>query len=258
MKRIARRLVATLLIALFAFPLQAADGITIATAANFKPAMEALVKSFQTAHADARVDAVFASSGKLSTQIREGAPFDLFFSADLEFAQGLADAGLAATPVKPYARGRIVLWSGTVDARPLKLAELTRADFAKIAIANPRTAPYGTRAEEALRAAKLWDTVQPRLVFGESIAQAAQFVQSGNAQIGIVALSQALDPDLAKLGGYALIPDDLHQPLDQAFIVTRRAADNALAAAFAKFIDTPEAQRIITAHGYTVPGSVAE
>lgn len=254
MNRLLKSLAASMFIAL-CVPLHAADAITIATAANVKPAMEELIARFKSQHADADVEAVYASSGKLSAQIREGAPFDLFFSADMAYVQQLADAGLAATPVKSYARGRIVLWSATLDARKLTLADLVRAEFSKIAIANPRTAPYGARAEEALRASGVWEQIESRLVYGENIAQTAQFVQSGNALIGIIALSQALDSELAKRGGYALIPDTLHQPLDQGFIVAKRAAKNALALKFAAFIVTPEARGIIERHGYTIPAA---
>ena len=234
-------------------PLRADDRLAIATAANFKPAMEELVALFRTQHADARVDPIYGSSGKLSAQIREGAPFDLFFSADMEFPQALEKSGHAASVPRVYARGRLVLWSASVDASRVKLADLADARYAKIAIANPRTAPYGARAEEALRAGGLWEAVEDRLVFGENIAQTAQFVQTGNAQIGFIALSQALDPELAKRGPYALVDDALHQPLDQGYVITRVGADKTLAKAFAALVDTAPARAIIERHGYTVP-----
>lgn len=233
----------------------AQDRLLIATAANFKPTMEELIVLFKTRHANAQVDATFGSSGKLIAQIREGAPFDLFFSADVEFPQALEKSGHAATPPKVYARGRLVLWSASVEASTVKLADLAQERFTRIALANPRTAPYGARAEEALRASAMWGKVESRLVFGENIAQTAQFVQTGNAQIGFIALSQALHPELAKRGGYALISESLHQPLDQAFVITMVGADKALARAFAALLDTAAARAIIERHGYTLPAA---
>lgn len=233
----------------------AQDRLLIATAANFKPAMEELIALFKKEHADAKVDAAFGSSGKLSAQIREGAPFDLFFSADVEFPQALEQSGHAATAPKVYARGRLVLWSASVEASTVKLADLAQERFTRIALANPRTAPYGARAEEALRASAMWGKVESRLVFGENIAQTAQFVQTGNAQIGFIALSQALDPELSQRGGYALVDDALHAPLDQAFVVTKIGADKPLGRAFAALLDTAAARAIIERHGYTLPAA---
>jgi molybdate transport system substrate-binding protein len=117
--------------------------------------------------------------------------------------------------VKPYAVGRIVLWSNSLDATKMTLGSLADPKFTRIAIANPKHAPYGKRAEEALRALGLWDKIEPRLVFDENIAQTAQYVQTGNAQVGIIALALAVSPELANQGGYWLIPDTLHTPLTQ-------------------------------------------
>jgi molybdate transport system substrate-binding protein len=135
----------------------------------------------------------------------------------------------------------------------MTLDNLRDATITRIAIANPRHAPYGMRAEEALRAANLWDTVQPKFVFGESIAQAAQFVQSGNAQLGIIALALALEPQLASQGGYWLIPDNLHQPLTQGFVLTHRAENNPIAQLFSDAIFSVPAQTILQRYGYLLP-----
>jgi molybdate transport system substrate-binding protein len=150
--------------------------------------------------------------------------------------------------------GRIVLWSPSRDAGKMTLADLADPPIRKIAIANPQHAPYGKRAEEALRAAGVWEKVEHKLVYGENVAQAAQFVQTGNAQVGIIALSLALSPELAKQGSYALFPDKLHQPLEQGFIITRRAADNSLAQAFARFVAGKEARAIMARYGFSLPG----
>jgi molybdate transport system substrate-binding protein len=234
----------------------AGEKITIAAAADLKFALDEIVGLFNRTHPTDRVETVYGSSGKFHTQIRQGAPFDLYFSADIAYPRKLEEQGFAASEVQPYALGRIVLWSPSRDASKMTLADLADSSMRKIAIANPKHAPYGKRAEEALKAAGVWEKVEARLVYGENIAQAAQFVQSGNAQIGIIALSLALSPELAKQGGYALISDRLHQPLEQGFIVTRRAADNPLAQAFARFMVGKEARAVMSRYGFVLPDKV--
>lgn len=240
-----------------ASPLWAGDKVTIAAAADLKFALDEIVSLFNKTHPDDKVETIYGSSGKFHTQIQQGAPYDLYFSADIAYPRALAAAGFAATGVKPYAIGRLVLWSPLLDARKLQLADLAVPQFKRIAIANPKHAPYGKRAEEALRAAGIWEKVQDRLVFGENIAQTAQFVQTGNASIGLLALSLALNPELANKGGYALIPDNLHQPLEQGFIITRRAAGNPLATRFADYMGSPEARAIMVKYGFTLPREAA-
>lgn len=235
----------------------AGEKITIAAAADLKFAMEEIVASFRKTHPDDQVDAVYGSSGMFHTQIRQGAPFDLFFSADIAFPQRLAVEGLAASAVRPYARGRLVLWSISRDASRMTMADLADTSLKKIAIANPQHAPYGQRAEQALRAAGLWDKVKDRLILGENIAQTAQFVHTGNAEVGLIALSLALSKVLTSKGSYALIPDTLHEPLEQGFIVTRRAAGNPLARKFADFFDSAEARRVMIRYGFVLPGEAA-
>ena len=200
---------------------------------------------------------VYGSSGKFQTQIQQGAPYDLFFSADIAFPRELARNGFAASEVVPYGVGRIVLWSAVMDASSMTLASLADPKIARIAIANPKHAPYGKRAEEALRAAGLWEQIEPKLVYGENIAHAAQFVQTGNAQVGIIALALAVNPALASKGGYGLIPDQWHAPLAQGFIITKRAAGNALARRFADFLGSKPARAVMTKYGFALPGEVA-
>ncbi len=238
-------------------PAQAGGAITIVAAADLKFAMDEIVAAFRAERPEARVDVIYGSSGKFHTQIRQGAPFDLYFSADIAFPRALEAHGLTAGPTRPYAVGRIVLWSSTHDATRLTLADLADPALGRIAIANPRHAPYGMRAEEALRAAGVWEALQGRIVQGENIAQTAQFVQTGNAGVGVIALALALNPTLAQAGGYHLIDDALHEPLEQGFVITRRAADNALAHDFAAFMDGPEARAIMTRYGFALPGEAA-
>jgi len=196
---------------------------------------------------------IYGSSGKFYTQIQQGAPYDLYFSADIAFPRELARSGFSFSEVIPYAFGRIVLWSATMEANKMSLESLTSSKISHIAIANPKHAPYGKRAEEALRASRLWERVEPKLVYGENIAHTAQFVQTGNAQVGIIALSLALNPALANKGGYWLIPDTLHAPLEQAFIITKRAQGNDLAKKFADYMRSSATRTIMTKYGFVLP-----
>jgi molybdate transport system substrate-binding protein len=234
-----------------------AEKVTVAAAADLKFAMDEIVTTFKKAHPSDEVEVIYGSSGKFHTQIQNGAPYDLYFSADIAFPRELVKAGFAASEVKPYAFGRIVLWSATIDASKMTLASLTDPKMARIAIANPKHAPYGKRAEEALRASGLWEKVEPKLVYGENIAHTAQFVQTGNAQVGIIALSLAVNPELAKHGGYWLIPDKLHEPLEQGFVITKRAAGNKLAQQFADYMGSQAARAVMTKYGFVLPGEVA-
>lgn len=257
MRRTLALLCATVMLTLAA-PLHAGERITIAAAADLKFAMDEVVAAFRVLHPKDRIEVAYGSSGKFHTQIRQGAPFDLYFSADIAFPRELASLGLAASEVRLYAIGRIVIWSALEDASRLTLADLAAPRFRRIAIANPEHAPYGKRAVEALQAAGAWDAVQPRLVLGENIAQAAQFVQTGNAQVGIIALSLALNPELASRGAHALIPATLHEPLEQGFIITRRAEGNALARAFAAYMESPPARAVMTRYGFVLPEPQAD
>lgn len=230
--------------------------ITIAAASDLKFALDEIVMVFSKVNPEDRVEIIYGSSGRFQTQIRQGAPFDMYFSADISYPRALMAEGYSGSEVHPYGVGRIVLWSPSRDAGKMTLTDLDGRDIRKIAIANPRHAPYGKRAEEALRAAGMWEKVEARLVYGENIAQTAQFLQTGSADIGIIALSLALNPVLARRGAYALIPDKLHQPLEQGFIITRRAAANQLAQTFARFMDGQEARAVMTSYGFVLPGKV--
>ncbi len=231
-------------------PLAAAETVAVAAASNLQLALREIVTQFSKHEPQIDVQLSFGSSGKLSTQIRQGAPFDLFLSADLSFAQALADEGLALGPVTPYGAGRLALWSATLDASQLTLRDLADARYTRIAIANPRHAPYGQRAQEALQAQGVWDAVKDKLVFGENISQTAQFVRSGNAQVGLISLSLALDPALRAMGGYALVPGELHQALTQGRVLLRRAEGRAAVARFVAFLDGEQAAAVLQESGY--------
>ncbi len=235
-----------------------AEQATAAVAASMKFAMDEIAAEFRTAHPKDTLEVVYGSSGRLQTQIQQGAPFDLFFSADDTAPVDLAKAGFAGSEMRVYAMGRLALWSTCVDARKLTVADLANPKFTRIAIGNPRVSPHGQRAEESLHRAGIWDKVASRLVLGENVTQTAQFVESGNAQVGLIALSLAVSPELAKKGGYALVPDDMHQPLEQGFIVTKRGAGNPLAVAFAGFMQSRQAKAILLRYGYTLPRAAVE
>ena len=240
---------------LFALSAQAGQ-ITIAAAADLKFALDEIVSTFKKAHPGDTLEVIYGSSGKFHTQIQQGAPYDLYFSADIDFPRALVKKGLAGTEVKPYGVGRLVLWSTSLDASRMTLASLADPKITRIAIANPKHAPYGKRAEEALRAAGLWAVVEPKLVYGENIAHAAQFVQTGNAQVGLIAQALALSPELASKGGYSLISDQLHAPLEQGFIITQRAAGNALAKRFADYMGSPGTRAVMTRYGFVLAGDL--
>lgn len=231
----------------------AAERLTIAAAADLKAALPGVVALYAKRYPADAIDLVFGSSGKFNTQIRNGAPFDLFFSADIDLPRGLARDGFAAGEAVPYALGRIVLWSTRIELAKTPLAQLANAPFTRLAIANPKHAPYGQRAEEALRQAGVFDAVGKRLVYGENIAQTAQFALSGNAELGIIALSLALTPEMHWRGHYTLIDASLHRPLLQGFVITRRAANPAAARRFAEFFASEEVRLLLAQYGFEKP-----
>lgn len=229
----------------------------IAAASDLKFALEEIAKAYQSETGKA-VKLTMGSSGTFATQIRNGAPFQMFLSADEDYVFKLRADGFARNDGDLYAIGRIVLMAPTgsplkVDGELKGLGEaLKAAKITRFAIANPEHAPYGRRAEEALRHAKLWESVQPKLVLGENISQAAQFAMSGSAQGGIIALSLAKAPEMAKLGSYAVIPEDWHQPLRQRMVLLKTA--DAATEAFYRYMQQPAARAIMRRYGFALPG----
>jgi molybdate transport system substrate-binding protein len=234
--------------------LQAQTPPRVAAASDLQFALEAIAKAF-TAATGERVTLVFGSSGNLARQIAAGAPFDLFLSADEAFVDSLADAGHARDRGTLYAIGRIVLFAPRgspliVDERMDGLRALVARDTGiRFAIANPEHAPYGRAAEAALRARGLWDTLQPALVLGENISQAAQFATAGAAVGGIIAYSLALA--LKDRGSYALIPETLHRPLRQRMALLKRAGPAA--ERFYQYLQRPGARALFTQYGFALP-----
>ncbi len=245
---------AILLLMMGAGPAMGTPSLTIAAAASLRHAMDEILVAWEADHPSERIAVIYGSSGKMSAQIRNGAPYDMFFAADMDVPQSLYDAGLGAAPPRVYALGRLVL-AWRKDDQPLAgLHDLTRANIHRIAIAQPRHAPYGQRAREALDAVGIWDQLVPRLVFGENIAQAAQMVAAGGADAGMIALSLMRAPEPSRFR-YTLIDDSLHEPLTQGFMITRRAIDNTTARDFAQFIGAQTAQDILQDYGFAIPTS---
>lgn len=232
-------------------PTATAATVRVAVAANFHAAAEALVAPFKAATGH-EVQLSVGSTGQLYAQIRNGAPYDVFLAADRERPRRLVAEGLA-TDRFTYAVGRIVLWSRNADALPANgLAGLTEQAPVRFVIANPKLAPYGRAAEQALRAAGQWRALAPRVVRAANVGQAFQYLVSGAAPIGIVALSQTIAPN-APAGHGMIIPADRHDPIRQDAV--RLPGDNDPAAeAFMDFLRGPEAAAVLERYGYGVDG----
>lgn len=226
-----------------------AERLTIAAAASTRAAVDELVAAFAAVRPDDEIRVVYGASGKLFAQIRQGAPYDVFVSADTAYPDALRKASARTGPVQVYGFGRLVLWRHDCSDGLPTMQNLTDASVARIAIANPDLAPLGHRARQALQADGVWAAVGHKLVFAENVGQAAQLALSGNAQVGIIALSQALTPTMREAGCHTELPADLYAPLAQGFVVTARGNANALAAAFAAFMFSAEAQSILRRHG---------
>lgn len=237
---------------------RAADEITIAAAADLSQCLGELDATFQKDHPGASLKVSTGSSGNFFAQIKNGAPFDVFLSADLSYPKQLADAGLAdKQSITTYAFGRIVLWTTNEKIDPSRGLELLKDAhlIKKIAIANPDHAPYGRAAKAALEHYGLWDAVKDRIVTGENISQAAQFVQSGNADAGIIALSLIIDPKSGKPPHCYVIPADSYPPLEQAAVLTNAGAANPLAKAYLEFLRGDAARKIFDRYGFRLNAS---
>lgn len=231
----------------------AQDRILIAAASDLKFALDSLVSKFKERNSG-KVEVTYGSSGKLTEQTLSGAPFDIFFAADISFPKKLKDAGKVSSDIYEYARGHLVVWSKKIDPSIAQMRSLRGSSVRKIAIANPQHAPYGKRAVESLNHYGLYESIQGKLVYGENISQAAQFVSAGAADIGIIALSLALSPNMKRENGkYFLIPEESHQPLIQGVVITDRAKDNELASAFFLYVKSDAAIEILNYFGFSRP-----
>lgn len=247
-------LLSCLLLSCLLVPSQAiAAEVMVAVASNFTAPMKDIAARFQQ-HSGHTLIMAFGSSGKFTAQIHNGAPFEVFLSADQAKPEALIRAGFASADSRfTYALGRLALWTITpdVDVR----AQLHSGQFRKLALANPRLAPYGTAAQQTLAALALTDSVATRQVMGENIAQTWQFVSSGNAQLGFVALSQVMSGGHINNGSVWIVPDTLYQPIRQDAVLLKKGElkkgePNPAARAFLAFLQSAEVTELIRGYGY--------
>ncbi len=244
----------------FAVPLCKAQEITVAAAADLQFAFQDVATRFQK-DTGKSVKLIFGSSGNFFTQIQNGAPFDVFFSADIAYPKKLEAAGLAEPgTLYPYATGKIVLW--VPNESKLDLGQGVRVlldpSIKKIAVANPEHAPYGRAAVAAIKHENIYDKVSDKFVLGENISQAASFVASSSAEIAIVALSLALAPAMKQKGRYVEISADAYPPLEQAAVILKSSQNKDIARQFIDFLKTPPILELLRGYGFSVPsGSTA-
>ncbi len=247
-------------VALLAVGLPACAGaaeVLVAVAANFLNPMKDIAVLFEAATGHRAILSP-GSSGRLYAQLKHGAPFEIFLSADRERPRLLERAGLAVAGSRlTYAYGRLALWSHSETDATAREALLAR-HVAYVAIANPKTAPYGKAAVQLLKRWLVWERLKPRLVQGENIAQALQFVDSRNAQIGFVALSQLRDPRFGGGGTQWIIPPELHDPLEQDVVLMKRGRSNPAAGALLQFLQTSSARAVIRRFGYGLEPATRE
>jgi molybdate transport system substrate-binding protein len=253
MKAIAKLLV----LVMVAASLCSAQELTVAAAADLQFAFQDVAARFQkeTGHT---VNLVFGSSGNFFAQIQNGAPFDLFFSADVGYPQKLEAAGLTAPgTLYPYATGRIVLWTPNQSKLDLSqgLRVLLDPRVRKIAIANPQHAPYGRAAVAALQHEGIYGQVADKLVLGENVSQTASFVVSGSTDVGILALSLALAPSMRERGRYQEIPASDYPALEQAAVVLKSSRHKEIARQFLAYLGTPQIRDLMGSYGFVVPNA---
>src|SRR5437588_1552781 len=252
----ASKFLTLVLVWIMALALTASAHITVDAAADLNAALSEIAADYEKS-GGGTVRLSFGSSGNLFNQIQNGAPFDVFFSADLDYPEKLIEAGLAEkASLYPYAVGQLVLWvtaSSSLDLQHRGMNILLDPSVKKISLANPEHAPYGRAAVAALRHFRLYEKVSDRLVLGENVSQAAQFVESGNAQAGFVALAHVTAPAMQGKGKYWLVPAEAHPPLDQGVILLSHSPHAEDAAAFLGFVKTEEAAGILRRYGFSSP-----
>lgn len=224
--------------------------VTVAAASDLTPAFEELGREFEATH-KTKVVFVFGSTGLLTRQIENGAPMDLFAAANVNYIEQLEQKALIISDTKAvYGRGRIALWTTAESSLKIdQVSDLVRSEVTRIAIANPDHAPYGLAAREALQSAGIWESVKPKLVYGDNIRQALQYAETGNVEVAIVALSLSRQSK----GRWTLIPEELHQPIDQALAVIKGTGNEQAARAFAAFVTSPRGREILSHYGFSFP-----
>ncbi|MBL8071215.1 MAG: molybdate ABC transporter substrate-binding protein [Nitrospira sp.] len=250
-----KRLIAAVLLLFCATSPVCAEEIAVAAASDLSFAIKEVIGEFekQTGH---HVKLSLGSSGNFFAQLQQGAPFDLYFSADIGYPKKLEEAGLTVPgSLYRYAVGRVVLWAP--KGAPLDIAKglavLREPTVRKIAIANPKHAPYGRAAVAAMEHAQVYMDVKDRLVLGENISQAAQFIESGACDVGIIALSLAVAPVMKNAGSYWEIPAEFHPPLEQGAVILKQSKQQEVARQFLAFMQGPQGQEMMTRYGFTLP-----
>jgi molybdate transport system substrate-binding protein len=226
-----------------------AQTVKVAAAANLRYVLEEIKKQYEAEKPGSTIDITFGSSGTLTQQILNGANFDLFLAADTDFPQKIADSGFAAGEVTTYIYGKLALWSLTLDVSAGLQTVLLPA-VKKIAIANPKGAPYGESAVELLKNQGLYDIISDKIVWGDNISQAAQFAFSGNAELGFIALSLALAPEMQSKGKYYVFPEEICPPLEQAGVLIKGSEKNSEAPQFLNYIRSNKCNGLWTKYGY--------
>jgi molybdate transport system substrate-binding protein len=239
-----------------------ADELAVAAAADLKFALDDLVAEFHNHQPAIKVKVTYGSSGNFFAQLQNRAPFDLYFSADIEYPRKLAQAGHALdTNVFLYGVGRLVVWSpkaSPVDLERLGIQSLFAPSVNKIAIANPRHAPYGVAAVAAMKSLEVYERAEPQLVYGENIAQTAQFVQSGAADIGILALALAISPRMRDTGRYWEIPLDAYPAMEQGGMILKWTKNAEAARAFRDFVLNEHGRAVLKRYGFFPPEKAAK
>jgi molybdate transport system substrate-binding protein len=230
--------------------------INVAAAADLSSALQEVANNYEK-RTGVTVKLSFGASGTLTQQLQNGAPFDIFFSADMDYPRQLIAGGQAeSATLYRYAVGRLVLWvpkDSPLDVEHKGMDVLLDPSVKKIAIGNPQHAPYGRAAAATLRHYGLYEKVSDRLVLGENIAQAAQFVESGNAQVGFVALAHAIAPAMQGKGRYWVVPADAYPPLDQGAVLISHSPHQQDAAAFLEYVKSPETAVVLKRYGFSLP-----
>ncbi|WP_338372383.1 molybdate ABC transporter substrate-binding protein [Dysgonomonas capnocytophagoides] len=244
-----KRLLFTVILLLSVFIYTNAQNVKVAAAANLRYVLEDIKKLYEKENPKAKIDITFGSSGTLTQQIVNGAAFDLFMAADVDFPKKVKESGFANSEVKTYIYGKLALWSLTLDVSK-GINTVLQSSVKKIAIANPKGAPYGESAVNLLKSKKLYDKISSRIVWGDNIGQAAQFAFSGNAELGFVALSLAMAPEMRNKGKYYVFNEKDCPPIEQAYVLIKGSEKNPEASKFINYAMSRKCDKLWSSYGY--------
>jgi len=247
-----KKLFYAVLISLTAFAYIIPQNVTVAAAADLRYALDEVISRYKVLNPKAKIEVIYGASGNLYQQITNKAPFDIFFSADNNYPLKLAESHLTVGQPKLYAIGHLVLWSSSKNVSK-GISILKSNDIKKISIANPEVAPYGKRAVECLKYYKLDEQLKDKIVKGDNVSQAAQFVLTGNADAGLIALSLALSKEMKGKGTYFLVDEKSYSKLEQSYVLLKNGEKNTEAVKFIKYLDSNEAKNILAKYGFKLP-----